>query len=43
MNAYIKQKQTHRDKKQTYSYQKGDGRGKRQTRGIGLADTNYHI
>ena len=27
MNLYTKQKQTHRHRKQTYVYQRGDGRG----------------
>ena len=43
MNIYIaKQKQTHRYRKQTGGYQRGEGRGE-QTRGMGLRDANYYI
>ena len=37
----IKQKQTHRHRKQTYGYQRGKGEGERETRRMGLTDTNY--
>ena len=41
MNLYTKQKQTHRYRKQTYSYERGrEGEGK--IRHLGLADTNYY-
>ena len=39
MNVYAKQKQTHRKRKQTCGYQKGDGK----IRGMELTDTNYYI
>ena len=38
MNVYAKQKQTHRYRKQTTGYQKGEG----QISGMGLRDTNYN-
>ena len=41
MNAYAKQKQTHRYRKQTCHYQRGEGSGEGHIRGIGL--TNYCI
>ena len=43
MNVYAKQKQTHRYRKQTYGYQRGEGRRERQIKGMGLTDTNYYI
>ena len=39
MNVYAKQKQTHRYRKQTSGYQKGEWRGEGQIRGMGLTDT----
>ena len=41
MNVYVKQ--THRYRKQTGGYQRGERRGKRQIRGMGLTDTNCYI
>ena len=38
MNVYAKQKQTHRYRKQTCSYQRGGGRREGQIRGMGLTD-----
>ena len=40
---YTKQKQTHRYRKQTCAYQRGEGRGKEQIRGMGLTNINYCI
>ena len=40
MNVYTKQKQTHRHKKQTCGYQRGDGKGEGQIKGMGLTVTN---
>ena len=40
MNAFTKQKQTHRHRKQTCGYQRGEGKG-RQIRNMGLTDTNH--
>ena len=37
MSFHTKQKQTHRCRKQTYSYQRGEGH----IRGMELTDTNY--
>ena len=42
MNVYAKQKQTHRCRKQTCGYQRGEGRGEGQIRGMGLTDINYY-
>ena len=39
MNVYAKQKQTHRYRKQTCGYQRGEG----QIKGMGLTDTNYYV
>ena len=39
MNVYTKQKQTHRHRKQTCGYQRGEG----QIRGMELTDKNYYI
>ena len=36
MNLYTKQKQTHRHRKQTYSYQRGKEGGDGQIRSMGL-------
>ena len=41
MTVYAKQ--THRYRNQTSSYQKVEQRGKGQTRGVGLTDTNCSI
>ena len=38
-----KQKQTHRYREQTSGYQRGEGRGEGQDKGMGLRDTNYYI
>ena len=43
INVYTKQKQTHRYRIQTCGYQRGEGRGERQIRRIGLRNTNYYI
>ena len=40
MNLYIRQKQTHRHRKQTYGYQRGQGGREGQIRSMGL--TNYN-
>ena len=40
MNLYTKWKQTHRHRKQVYSYPKGNGGG--QIRNIILTDINYN-
>ena len=42
MNIYTKQKQTHRRRKQTYGYQREEGRGEEQIRSMGLTDTEYY-
>ena len=39
----VKQKQTHRYRKQTSGYQCKEGSGEGQVRGMGLRDTNYHV
>ena len=41
MNLHTKQKETHRHRKQTYGYQRGEG-GEGQIRTMGLTDTNYY-
>ena len=33
----------HRYRKQTCGYQRGEGKGKGQIRGIGLTDTDYYM
>ena len=38
-----KQKQTHRCRKQTDVYQRGERRGQRQSRGIRLTVTKYNV
>ena len=43
MNAYTKQKQTHRDRKQTWDYQRQERRREGQIRGTGLTDIIYYI
>ena len=43
MNLFTKQKQTHRHSKQTYGYQRGEGREEGQIRGMGLTETKYYI
>ena len=43
MNLYTKQKQTHRQGKQTCGYQRGEGSEEEQVRGMGLKDTNCHV
>ena len=43
MNIYAKQKQTHRHRKQTSSYQRGEGSREGQIRGMGLRDTSYYV
>ena len=42
VNLLTKQNQTHRNRKQTYGYQRGKG-GEGQLRSLGLADTNLRI
>ena len=42
MNLYTKQNQTHRHRKQTYGYQRGEERRKGQIRSMELTDTNYY-
>ena len=42
MNPYTKQKQTHRHRKQTDGYQRGEGGKEGQIRSMGLTDTNYY-
>ena len=42
MNLFTKQKQTHRHRKQIYSYQRGQAEGKGQIRNMGLTDTNCY-
>ena len=43
MNLYAKQKQTHRYRKLTCGYQRGEGMGEGQIRGLGLTDTKYYV
>lgn len=43
MNLSIKQKQTHRHRKQANGYQKGKGVGETEIRSLRLTDTNYYI
>ena len=43
MNIYAKQKQTHRYRKQTCGYQRGEGNGEGQIRSLGLTDTYYYM
>ena len=43
MNVYAKQKPIHRYRKQPCGFQRGEGSGEGQIRGMGLADTNYCI
>ena len=43
INLFMKEKQTHRHRKQTYGYQNGKGVWKGQNRSLGLADTHYYI
>ena len=43
MNIYVKQKETHRYRKQTCSYQREKEGGEGQIESIGLTDTNYYI
>ena len=38
-----KQKQSHRYRKQPNGYPWGEGRGRGNTRGMGLRDTNYYV
>ena len=42
MNVYAKQKQNHRCRKQTCSYQRGEGSEEGQIRGMLLTNTNYY-
>ena len=37
-----KQNKIHRQGKENYGYQMGDGGGERQIRCVGLTDTNYY-
>ena len=43
MNVYVKQKQTHRYRKQISGYQMGEERGEGRIRGMGLRDTNSYV
>ena len=43
MNVYTKQKQTHRYRKQTCSYQKGEVEEEGQIRCMGIKDKNYYV
>ena len=43
MNVYAKQKQTHRYRKQTSGYQRGDRRGEGKIKHMGLTDTDYCV
>ena len=43
MNAYTKQKQTHKYRKQTYGYRGGEGREEGQIGGMGLTDTTLKL
>ena len=43
MNAYAKQKQSHRYRTPTSGYQMGDRSGEGQFRGREFRDTNYYI
>ena len=40
---YTKQKKTHRHRKQTYGYQRGERGEEGQIRSMGLTDTKYYI
>ena len=42
MNLYSKEKQTHRHRKQTYGYLRGEEGMEEQMRSMGLTDTNYY-
>ena len=42
MNLFMKQKQTHKHRKQTYGYQSGRS-GEKEIRSLRLADTQYYI
>ena len=41
-DLYTKQKQSHRHRKQLYSYQRREGGGKEQIKNMGLTDTSYY-
>ena len=43
MNVYAKQKQTHRYRKSNTGYQRGEGRGEVQIRGMEARHTNYYV
>ena len=43
MNLFIKQKQTHRLRKQTYGYQRGKAGEEGEIRRLGLTYTHYYI
>ena len=44
MNLFLKQKDTHRHREQTYGYQRGKGGWEEGLiRGLGLTYTHYHI
>ena len=43
MNVNEKQKKTHRYRKQTCGYKRGEGRGEEQINGMGLTDTNCYV
>ena len=42
MDMYTKQKQTHRHRKQTCGYQRGEEKGEGQIWGMRLTDINYY-
>ena len=43
MNVYVKQKQTHRYRKQICGFQRGEGQGEGQIRSMELTDTHYYM
>ena len=43
MNVYAKQKESHRYRKHTSGYQREEGGGQGQIRGMRLRDTNYYV
>ena len=42
MNLFTKQKHSHRYRKQTHGYHRGEGGRDGQIRNMGLSDTNYY-
>ena len=43
LHVHAKQKQTHRHRKQTCGYQKEEGMGEAQIKGMGLTNANYYV